>query len=206
MRKLFFLFPLFLFGFFFNSCEGDDDDGMPVPSTVMDSDGQMYPTLIMADGKEWLGQNLLVNVNGSACLVGCATYGREYTWVAAKQACATLGDGWKLPSVEDWEALLDAYGERASGSESTSIQWVTKVFSDLVVNGASGFDVLPGASETSQPGDRATFFWTNTRGKLPAFPDAIEFIYFHQTDQFVGELRIDDDGNTARMRCRCVKN
>jgi uncharacterized protein (TIGR02145 family) len=40
--------------------------------------------------------------------VNCNTYGRLYTWAAAKSACQLIG--WRLPSKDDWDSLFIAAG------------------------------------------------------------------------------------------------
>ena len=61
--------------------------------------------------KTWLAENLyyLVDENGSSACYGnnrenCKKYGRLYTWNAALSACPI---GWHLPSLDEWEKLLD---------------------------------------------------------------------------------------------------
>ena len=50
----------------------------------------------------------------------CEKNGRLYTWQQASLACAALGNGWRLPSLEDWTGLLselgDGYGTYGIGS------------------------------------------------------------------------------------------
>ena len=62
--------------------------------------------------KTWLVENLyyLVDENGSSACYGnnrenCKKYGRLYTWNAALSACPI---GWHLPSLDEWEKLLEA--------------------------------------------------------------------------------------------------
>jgi uncharacterized protein (TIGR02145 family) len=56
----------------------------------------------------WMAENLAYNptTGGSVCsdnATTCATYGRLYTWAAAKSACPA---GWHLPSDYEWNALI----------------------------------------------------------------------------------------------------
>src|SRR5262245_20868868 len=54
----------------------------------------------MADGKEWMTENLDVNASPSYCYddaeLNCRRYGRLYTWESAQRACELLGEGWRL--------------------------------------------------------------------------------------------------------------
>jgi uncharacterized protein (TIGR02145 family) len=62
----------------------------------------------MADGKEWTTQNLNVETVGSFCYdnaeQNCRQYGRLYTWESAQRGCQLLGDGWRLPTNEEWRS------------------------------------------------------------------------------------------------------
>jgi hypothetical protein len=66
---------------------------------------------IRVGDKTWMKRNLNVWTRNSWCHNNdnnpdnCAKYGRKYTWLAAKRACASLGDGWRLPKTADWNAL-----------------------------------------------------------------------------------------------------
>ena len=41
----------------------------------------------------------------------CDRVGRLYTWEAAKEACGLLGEGWRLPSDEEWNTLAGSWYE-----------------------------------------------------------------------------------------------
>src|SRR5215471_12402673 len=64
--------------------------------------GMTYSSKQMADGKQWMTQNLNVKTVPSYCYEdteqNCRQYGRLYTWESARRACQTLGDGWRLPT------------------------------------------------------------------------------------------------------------
>ena len=68
----------------------------------------------MADGKQWMTQNVDVNMMPSYCYedkeVNCRQYGRLYTWESARRACQSLGDGWRLPTNEEWRQMAKHYG------------------------------------------------------------------------------------------------
>jgi hypothetical protein len=68
----------------------------------------------MADGKEWTTSNLNVNTPSSYCYEdaesNCRRYGRLYTWESAQRGCQSLGDGWRLPTDDEWRQLAKHYG------------------------------------------------------------------------------------------------
>src|SRR5687768_10163255 len=67
--------------------------------SVTDKYGATYPVRVMKDGKQWLAQNLNINIAGSYCyndsVVNCSSYGRLYTWASAREACSMLGEQWQ---------------------------------------------------------------------------------------------------------------
>ena len=63
----------------------------------------------MLDGKQWTTENLNVPVEPSSCYgdseQNCLKYGRLYAWESAKRACDAIGNGWRLPTNEEWRQL-----------------------------------------------------------------------------------------------------
>src|SRR5262245_2857007 len=68
----------------------------------------------MADGKEWTTANLNVDASPSYCYddaePNCRQYGRLYTWESAQRVCQSLGNGWRLPSDDEWRRMAKRYG------------------------------------------------------------------------------------------------
>ena len=119
----------------------------------------------LADGKEWTTANLDVDVAPSSCYDGapenCRKYGRLYTWTAARQACAALGDRWRLPTNDEWHRLGRAYG----GIREEAADKGRAAYEALIAGGASGFDVVLGGGRNDKDLqyhrlDAHGFYWT----------------------------------------------
>ena len=111
-----------------------------------------YSSKRMADGKQWTTQNLNVNTAQSYCYedaeLNCRQYGRLYTWEAARRGCQSLGDGWRLPTDDEWRQMAKHYGglleDSADGAKAT--------YRALVIGGTSGFSAMLGGSRISEAG------------------------------------------------------
>ncbi|TLX73747.1 hypothetical protein E9993_14915 [Labilibacter sediminis] len=108
-----------------------------------DHQGTTYTWKVMDDGKKWLTRNLNVELDNSWCYDNdsnyCETYGRLYTWKAAKQACLSLGDNWRLPSDEDWKNLAIEYGGYHDWRTGKDIGKPRVAYRTLMEEGGSGF-------------------------------------------------------------------
>jgi uncharacterized protein (TIGR02145 family) len=71
-------------------------------------DTQSY-ALVEVGGKLWMAQDINIALPNSQCYdendAKCASYGRLYTFSAAQNACPA---GWKLPSREEAQTLINA--------------------------------------------------------------------------------------------------
>ena len=100
----------------------------------------------MVDGKQWTTQNLNVNTGQSYCYEdaerNCRQYGRLYTWDAARRGCQSLGEGWRVPTDDEWRQMAKHYGglleDSADGAKAT--------YRALVAGGTSGFSAMFGGS------------------------------------------------------------
>jgi uncharacterized protein (TIGR02145 family) len=118
----------------------------------------------MADGKQWTTQNLDVNTTPSYCYQdaepNCRQYGRLYTWESARRACQSLGDGWRLPTDDEWRQMAKAYGGVSEDSQDKG----KEAYKALVTGGGSGFNAVLGGGR-SDDGQYARleahgFYWT----------------------------------------------
>ena len=126
--------------------------------------GAMYSSKRMADGKEWTTRNLSVNIAASYCYEdaehNCRQYGRLYTWEWAGRGCQSLGDGWRLPTDDEWRRMAKHYGGVSEDSDDKG----KAAYKALLDGGSSGFDALLGGGR-SDDGQYARlgahgFYWT----------------------------------------------
>jgi uncharacterized protein (TIGR02145 family) len=100
----------------------------------------------MADGKEWTTANLNVSMSPSYCYddaeLNCRRYGRLYTWESAQRACQSLGDGWRLPTDDEWRQMAKRYG----GVIDDSADKGRAAFTALMSGGTSGFNAVLGGN------------------------------------------------------------
>jgi uncharacterized protein (TIGR02145 family) len=98
----------------------------------------------MPDGKQWTTNNLNVNTDPSYCYedaeLNCHRFGRLYTWQSARRACELLGDGWRLPTDDEWRQLAKHYG----GARDDSGHNGKAAYTALLTGGSSGFNALLG--------------------------------------------------------------
>ena len=118
----------------------------------------------MADGKQWTKHNLDVNTIPSYCYedaeLNCRRYGRLYTWESARRGCQSLGDGWRLPTDDEWRRMAKHYGGVSEDSDDRG----KAAYKALLAGGSSGFNALLGGGR-SDNGQYARleahgFYWT----------------------------------------------
>lgn len=117
----------------------------------------------MLDGKQWMTHNLNVNTPRSYCYddaeLHCRRYGRLYAWESAQRGCQSLGDGWRLPTNDEWQRMAKHYGGVRDDSEDGG----KAAFKALVMGGSSRFDALFGGGRA--PGGQYSrleahgFYW-----------------------------------------------
>ena len=126
--------------------------------------GTMYSSKRMADGKQWTTHNLDVNTMPSYCYedaeLNCRRYGRLYTWESARRVCQSLGDGWRLPTDDEWRQMAKDYG----AVSEDSVDRGKAAYKALLAGGSSGFNALLGGGR-SDDGQYARleahgFYWT----------------------------------------------
>ena len=128
------------------------------------SSGTMHSSKRMADGKEWMTENLSVHTVQSYCYedaeLNCRRYGRLYTWEAARRGCESLGDGWRLPTDGEWRQMAKFYGGVSADSDDRG----KAAYKALLVGGSSGFNALLGGGRSDDRQyarlEAHGFYWT----------------------------------------------
>jgi uncharacterized protein (TIGR02145 family) len=124
----------------------------------------IYSDKRMADGKQWMTDNLNVNTVPSYCYedaeLNCRRYGYLYTWQSAQRGCQSLGDGWRLPTEDEWRQMAKHYGGVREDSDDNG----KAAYKALLIGGSSGFNAVLGGGR-SNDGQFARleahgFYWT----------------------------------------------
>jgi uncharacterized protein (TIGR02145 family) len=121
---------------------------------TLDLGGKSYKT-VNINGVVWMAENLSLLVKDSWFYQDNALYGEKhgmlYTWQAAMETCP---QGWKLPSVQDWQEMINSFGNESSAISS-------------ILEGKTGGLNIRFSGYRTQKADflslgRAADFWTST--------------------------------------------
>ena len=173
-------------------------------NTVADPKSAIVYPIKQLNGQMWMMQNLNTPINNSYCYqnndANCEKYGRLYEYEAAVRACESLGEGWHLPSGEEWRAMIKVYG----GVDEDSDDYGQKAGQQLGQGGNSGFNATYGGMKrySSDYSDLGQFgnYWTgsfdkNRNHKTIAFSSS-KAVYYQTTSS----------AKKIAYSCRCVKN
>lgn len=131
-----------------------------------DGNGNQYKTKLMLDGKLWLAENLNLKMSENYCQQNdtslCEKYGTLYTWKTAQKVCGLLGDGWRLPTDEEWQTMAKFYG----GIYDDSNDQGKSAYVRLMEGGNSGFNATLGGNREANGNyerlDAHGFYWTSS--------------------------------------------
>ncbi len=131
---------------------------------LVDTRDQKQYNTVKIGTQFWMAENLNYDTYDGAYCHGndtdnCNKYGKLYEWDEATFACP---NGWRLPSNEDWQILIDYLGENAGHKIRSDHGWNAEGNGD----NSSGFNALPASYFTSY-GEfmelgSYTFFWSST--------------------------------------------
>ena len=134
-------------------------------SLLIDRDGNKYSIKKMLDNNLWMTANLKLNIPDSYCYgnikENCEQYGRLYTWESAQKGCSVLGEGWRLPTDDEWQKLATAYGLPLD-----SVDYRVGAYKALMKDGNAAFNALLGGGRDTDGKyarlDAHGFYWTAT--------------------------------------------
>jgi uncharacterized protein (TIGR02145 family) len=148
---------------------------MPRSAKDQIASGTIASSRRMADAKEWTTGNLNVNAPSSYCYddaeAYCRRYGRLYTWQSAQRVCQSLGNGWRLPTDDEWRQMAKRYG----GVSVDSADKGKAAFTALLSGGTSGFNAVLGGNRSDGQYARLEahgLYWTasdNDSGSAPYY-------------------------------------
>ncbi len=171
---------------------------------LTDSAGKMYYAKEFTSNTIWMTVNLQSDIPGSYCYAGteenCKLYGRLYTWTAAQKGCSLLGEGWRLPTNDEWQQLIIKYG----GIKKDSSLDRKKAYSVLIYDGGSGFNASLGGGYSPEEKygrlEAHGFYWTATE-------DTSNTAYYTNFAKGSQALYQQDGGEKERaFSVRCVKS
>lgn len=167
----------------------------PSSDYVEDYQGNRYRTVTIKN-QTWMAENLRTETETSSCYnndkKNCETFGRLYSWDAAKKICP---QGWSLPRKPDYEILMDA----GIDNLKSTIGWPTIDGKSRNGSDKYKFSILPSGYNSGISADlgRKAYFWTST-------PRSHGYAWYLQigTDSWdmVSNL------NSHKMSVRCIKN
>ncbi len=158
----------------------------------------------LADGRTWTMSNLDVTDAASFCYAddeaNCRRYGRLYTWAVAREACQTLGTGWRLPTDDEWRQLAQRYG----GARGDDGRLGSEAYEALLTGGRSGFGAVLGGGRSGEGeyarGDAHGFYWTATETS----PATAIFYNFGKGSR--GLYRQMEGEKVRAFAVRCIKD
>ena len=161
-----------------------------------------YSSARMPDGKQWTTENLNVAVEESYCYgdaeLNCRRYGRLYTWESAQRGCQSLGDGWRLPTDDEWRQLAKHYGGLGNDSPDEG----KAAYAALLSGGTSGFEAVLGGTRIGGKYDRLEahgMYWTASEND----PNTAPFYNFGKGSQAL--YRGPQGQKQMAVSVRCVR-
>jgi len=120
---------------------------------IMNAQNNMEEKGIIIEGVRWATKN--VDVSG-VFVISPEKYGEPYTWDEAQNACPT---GWRLPTQEELQSLIDAGGNRTKVEEVNGLVFGSE--NNAIFLPAAG--LCGGNNEIAGQGNFCTY-WSSTSG------------------------------------------
>lgn len=203
-----------------NEPKGDDSAFVPTTTPEKEDEREVVPPVentpppfkyktVDLAGKTWLAENLNENVSNSLCFqddtYNCSVEGRLYTWASAQKACASLGNGWRLPTGDDWKQLTRMYG----GAYIDLNYDGKNAYQQLSKGGSTGFNGSFGGKRIFFQDQQAFYYydfaaigyyWADEVKRDD--PAQARMFTFRSSDNM---LLYESIPNTDFISCRCIK-
>ena len=210
------------------SCK--DDDPVISYEPFIDHEGNVYPIGKMCDGKIWMLKNLSISEfrngdqipyvyhenwqdyhgnNPGHCTVLDSVelesvYGQLYNWFAVSDPRGFAPVGWHIPTLEEWQALIDCNGGNDLAGdrlkEAGPAHWKSGTG-----NNQSGFNALPAGRRISIPDEylgEIAVFWTAEPNE-ECFGSTTPYYGMHDSGP---EANTNCGNNTVGFSVRCVRD
>lgn len=184
-----------------NTDSGTQSIAAHARASITSPDAPAVSSKLMPDGRHWMIGNLNLDTRLSYCHgnaeLNCHRYGRLYPWEEARQACPGLGDGWRLPTNDEWRKMAKHFGGVRDDSDDTG----KSAYQALLSGGRSGFEAVLGGNR-SQDGqyerlEAHGFYWTASE------TDAANawFYNFGKGGLMLNRHRDGEKGRAFSVRC-----
>ena len=169
--------------------------------TITDNGGNTYQVRRMGDGKYWTTENVRLDVPGSCCYdnlaANCNRYGRLYAWKISTLVCSQLGEGWRLPTNDEWKMLAKPYGGVWDDSNDAG----NAAYKSMIEGGPSQFNVLLSGGKDRDGVYRRLgahgFYWTATETS-----DSTAWLYnFGNGRKSLNRHKDGEKSNAYAVRC-----
>jgi uncharacterized protein (TIGR02145 family) len=181
-----------------------DVSGQSSANIIKDRDGNVYSIKLFPDGKTWMTANLNIKIPESYCYENgepnCKQYGRLYTWKAAQEGCRLLGNGWRLPTNDEWQQMVKWFGGVRDNSKDSG----RAAYKALLSGGNAAFNAVFGGNRDNDGKffrlEAHGFYWTATATDTA-------HACFYNFGKGGGMLNRHQDGEKYRaMSVRCVRD
>lgn len=159
-------------------------------------------TWVQIGSQTWMSQNLAFEVQGGSYCYdkdesNCESFGRLYTWKAAREACP---DGWHLPSDMEWRTLEMSLGLKEGATKKFGLRGKTEgnTLKDNKSFNAVFSGLMTTDEESVEMGETAVF-WTATDYKT-------ESAVYRKVEDSKGGIHKFYSDQSRRYSVRCVKD
>ena len=171
--------------------------------------GKTYKT-VQIGTQEWIAENLQLDDGGAGIYTGQSSpYASEkfYNWSAAVRVSATVGDGWHLPSTDEFRTLIFQVGTGPTSGQYLKSRDGWDSYEGISNDDTYGFNAVPvgyrDANGNFVNKGKYSVLWTSEEYDDPEYPDEAYYLYM-QYDRDVAGLT--ENSNTMAVSIRLVRN